>query len=227
MESLARKGTVQWGDNATYTVFRNVRDYGAVGNGVTDDTKALKAVMNDGKQCDAKCNGSTLKNTIVYIPPGTFLISTAIPLPFGTRVIGDANTRPTIPASKSFIGIGVLSTDEYTGGGRGTDGLDKQYFVNTANIYRQLRNVIVEVRQTRASQKVACLHYQVAQATSLQNVLLIAGLTQYGIHVENGSGGHISDVTFQGGAVGLFSGSEQFTAQRLKFDSCTVRVQLI
>jgi hypothetical protein len=35
MENLARKGTVPWGDNSTYAVFRNVRDYGATGNGVT------------------------------------------------------------------------------------------------------------------------------------------------------------------------------------------------
>lgn len=35
MQGLARKGSVSWGDNSTYLVFRNVRDYGAVGNGVT------------------------------------------------------------------------------------------------------------------------------------------------------------------------------------------------
>lgn len=35
MASIARKGIVPWGDNSTYAVFRNVRDYGASGNGVT------------------------------------------------------------------------------------------------------------------------------------------------------------------------------------------------
>lgn len=35
MESLERKGTVPWGDNSTYTVFRNVLDYGAKGDYVT------------------------------------------------------------------------------------------------------------------------------------------------------------------------------------------------
>ena len=227
MESIKRMGTVPWGDDAAYAVYRNVRDFGAKGDGVTDDTKAFKAAMIDGKRCGKGCNGSTIKNAIVYIPPGTYLISTTIPLPFGTQVIGDANTRPTILASKNFIGMGVLSTDEYTGGGKGTDGLDQQYYVNTANFYRQLRNVIIDVTQTRASQKVSCLHYQVAQATSLQNVKLIAGPTQYGMYAENGSGGQISDVEFQGGAVGLFGGSQQFTAQRLKFTGCTVGVQLI
>ncbi|KAK1911450.1 hypothetical protein P3342_012751 [Pyrenophora teres f. teres] len=227
MGSIDHKGSVPWGGDASYKVFRNVRDYGAVGDGVTDDTKAFKNAMSDGKRCAVKCNGSTVKNAIVYIPPGTYVISSTIAMPFGTQVIGDANARPTLKASKSFIGMGVLSTDEYTGGGTGTDGLDQQYFVNTANFYRQLRNLIIDVTQTRASQKVACLHYQVAQATSTQNLLLIAGSSGYGMYAENGSGGQISDVEFQGGAVGLFGGSQQFTAQRLKFSGCTVGVQLI
>jgi hypothetical protein len=35
MQSLARKGTVPWGNDPEYVVFRNVLDYGAVGDGVT------------------------------------------------------------------------------------------------------------------------------------------------------------------------------------------------
>ncbi len=54
-----------------------------------DDTKAIKAAMTDGKRCGVKCNGSTTKNAIVYFPPGTYRISSTIPMPFGTQVIGD------------------------------------------------------------------------------------------------------------------------------------------
>lgn len=35
MQSLARKGTVPWGNDPEYVVFRSVLDYGAVGDGVT------------------------------------------------------------------------------------------------------------------------------------------------------------------------------------------------
>jgi hypothetical protein len=69
MGGIDRKGTVPWGYNATYAVFRNVLDYGAIGNGVTDDTKAFKAAMLDGKRCGKGYNGSTLKNAICQ--PGT------------------------------------------------------------------------------------------------------------------------------------------------------------
>ncbi|KAI1371648.1 glycoside hydrolase family 55 protein [Hypoxylon crocopeplum] len=229
MEGLARKGTVPWGNDASYKVFRNVLDYGAVGDGVTDDTKAIKLAMTDGKRCGVKCNGSTTKNAIIYFPPGTYLISSSIPMPFGTQVIGDANNRPTLKASKNFIGLGVLSTDEYTGGETGPDGNDQEYYINTANFYRQIRNVIIDVTLTRDAQKVSCLHYQVAQATSTQNVELVAapGSSQTGIYAENGSGGQISDVVFRGGAAGIYGGNQQFTAQRLTFDGCTTGVQVI
>ncbi|KAK1959917.1 pectin lyase-like protein [Colletotrichum sublineola] len=229
MGNIARKGTVPWGEDSGYKVFRNVLDYGAVGDGVTDDTKAIKLAMMDGKRCGEKCNGSTTKNAIIYFPPGTYLISTTIPLPYGTQVIGDANDRPRLKAAPEFVGLGVLSTDEYTGeGGTGIDGGDPQYYVNTANFYRQIRNVIIDVSGTGNDRDTACLHYQVAQATSLQNVELVAapGSKQVGIHAENGSGGGISDVVFKGGAVGIYGGNQQFTAQRLSFDGCTIGVHV-
>jgi hypothetical protein len=154
-------------------------------------------------------------------------------MPFGTQVIGDAINRPTLLASPKFVGLGVLSTDEYTGGGVGTDGFDQEYFVNTANFYRQIRNVIIDISKTPSTSGdelgQSCIHYQVAQATSLENVELIAaaGSNQVGLYAENGSGGQISDVTFTGGAVGIYGGNQQFTAQRLTFNRCTTGVHLI
>jgi hypothetical protein len=37
----------------------------------------------------------------------------------------------------------------------------------------------------------------------------------------------MSDLTFTGGNFGLYGGSQQFTAQRLKFNGCKTGVQLI
>ncbi|KAK4101429.1 glycoside hydrolase family 55 protein, partial [Parathielavia hyrcaniae] len=160
------------------------------------------------------------QNAIVYFPPGTYLISTTIPLPFGTQVIGDAINRPLLKAAPGFVGLRVLSTNEYTGGGTGIDGLDQQYY---------LRNIRIDVRDTDPLEKIACLHYQIAQATSMQNVELVAGPAQTGIFAENGSGGQISDFTFTftGGGYGIYGGNQQFTAQRLHFSGCTIGVQII
>lgn len=84
---------------------------------------------------------------VADFPPGTYLVSTLLALPFGTQVIGDANNWPTIKASRRFVGLGVLSTNEYTGAGKGTDGLDQQYYVNTANFYRQIRNLRIDITE--------------------------------------------------------------------------------
>jgi hypothetical protein len=44
-----------------------------------------------------------------------------------------AVNRPTIKASASFVGLGVVSTNRYVGGEeKGSDGLDKEWFINTA-----------------------------------------------------------------------------------------------
>lgn len=199
VETIARKGTAPWGTDASYKVFRNVRDYGAKGEGVTDDTAAIKKAINDGRRCGKNCNGSTFKNAIVYLPAGKYLVSTSIPVVFDTQLIGDANNWPTIVASRSFIGLGILATEVYTGDGKGIDGLDQEWYVNTANFYRQIRNLRVDIN-TRPVQEVACIHYQVAQTTSLQFFELIAkpGTTQRGIFSENDSGSVISDVTIRG-----------------------------
>ncbi|KAI1872594.1 hypothetical protein JX265_005474 [Neoarthrinium moseri] len=228
MGDIARKGSVPWGSDSSYKVFRNVQDYGAKGDGVTDDTKAIMSAMTDGKRCGEKCNGSTTKNAIVYFPPGTYLVSGSIDVYYGTQVIGDAEDRPVIKAAASFVGLGVFSTDKYVGG-VGTDGKDNEWYVNTASFYRQIRNLIIDITSTDANAYVCALHYQVAQATSIQNLLLIAktGTTQQGIYAENGSGGHMSDIIVSGGNFGFYGGAQQFTAQRMTFQGCTTAVQMI
>ena len=105
-------------------------------------------------------------------------------LPPELNILEQANSPPTIQAATSFKGLGVLSTDEYVEfGGEGTDGLAKEWYVNTANFYRQIRNVKVDIRDAPADKNICAIHYQVAQATSMQNVELIAktGTTQQGM----------------------------------------------
>lgn len=76
-----------------------------------------------------------------------------------------------------------MSTDVYVGDGTGADGKDNEWYVNTANFYRQIRNFKIDITATHPDAYVCALHYQVAQATSLQYVELVAttGTTQQGI----------------------------------------------
>ena len=54
--------------------FRNVSAYGATGNGVTDDTAAIIAALTSGRTPDYTTNDPT----VVYFPPGTYLISNTV-----------------------------------------------------------------------------------------------------------------------------------------------------
>lgn len=117
-----------------------------------------------------------------------------------------ATNWPIFKATSEFIGDGVLETDKYIGGKqKGPDTLDAEYYVNTANFYRQIRNFKIDITGASNRRNISCVHYQVAQATSIWNMELIAsrGGKQRGMFAENGSGGVMSDITFRGGRYGF------------------------
>ncbi|KAK5653251.1 hypothetical protein OQA88_9150 [Cercophora sp. LCS_1] len=232
MENVPHLGTMPWGNDPGYKVFRNVvKDWGADPTGRADSSDAIEKAMMSGKRCGEKCNGSTTKNAIVYFPPGTYLVSRTIQIPFGTQVIGDANNRPTIKAASRFTGrVGVLETSPYVEkGGDGPDGAPLQWYINTARFFSQIRNIIVDVRDTNETVRLACTHYQAAQAATIEHVDLVAktGTKQEGMFAENGSGGSMSDVTFIGGNYGLYGGNQQFSATRMTFRGCKTAIRII
>jgi glucan 1,3-beta-glucosidase len=59
--------------------FVSARDGGAVGDGKTDDTAALQAVINAASQ----------NNKILYIPHGFYLITSTLNIPIGSRIHGE------------------------------------------------------------------------------------------------------------------------------------------
>ncbi|PQK16327.1 hypothetical protein BB8028_0006g06470 [Beauveria bassiana] len=228
MESIVHDGLVPFGGSATsgYKVFRNVKDYGAVGDGKTDDTDAINKAMSDGKRCGADCGSSTIKPAIVYFPSGTYRVRQTIPMFYNTQVVGNPNGMPAILADENFIGLGVLSSDEYTGGSGGAD----ERYINQNNFFRQVRNLIIDTSKVNMK-GVAGLHWQVAQATSIYNVRFFGSNDRskkhIGIFAENGSGGFMGDLVFTDTTIGIRCGNQQFTSHSLAFINVGTAVDLL
>jgi ribosomal protein L21E len=79
----------------------NVLDYGAIGNGVADDTSAIQAAITA-----AHIGGQTAGNKTVYMPAGVYVISASLALPDYCTLIGAGSFNTIIigsMANKSFI----------------------------------------------------------------------------------------------------------------------------
>lgn len=61
----------------------NVRELGARGDGVTDDTAALNSILR----------GAANTSSIVFIPFGVYVITDTLQIPVGSRVVGQAWSR--------------------------------------------------------------------------------------------------------------------------------------
>lgn len=219
LENIERKGQAPFNPNkASYKVFRNVKELGAKGDGVTDDTDIINQIIADGDRCGEGCDSSTTTPALIYFPAGTYIISKPIIQYYYTQFVGDALNKPVLKASANFEGMGLIDADPYIPGGNGAN-----WYTNQNNFYRQVRNFVIDISQ--APGEAAGIHWQVSQATSLQNIVFemakgAAGALQKGIFQDNGSGGFMSDLIFNGGAVGAFLGSQQFTIRNLTFNDC-------
>ncbi|KAH7884163.1 glycoside hydrolase family 55 protein [Phlebopus sp. FC_14] len=225
LETITHRGSSAFNANpSSYQVFRNVKDFGAKGDGVTDDTAAINAAMSSGGRCGGgSCASSTLTPAIVYFPRGTYLVSSAINTYYFTQMIGDAKNPPTLLASPNFSGFAVIDADPYIPNGYGA-----QWFTNQDNFYRSVRNLIIDLRQIPASTTAIGLHWQVAQATSLINVVVemstASGNNHQGMFMENGSGGFMGDIVFNGGKYGIEVGNQQFTVRNLTVNNANIAV---
>jgi glucan 1,3-beta-glucosidase len=80
LENIKHQGLASFNANASsYKVFRNVKDFGAKGDGQTDDTAAIQRAITEGNRCTPGfCESSTTTPAIVYFPGGTYVISSSI-----------------------------------------------------------------------------------------------------------------------------------------------------
>ncbi|CDO72902.1 Glycoside Hydrolase Family 55 protein [Trametes cinnabarina] len=235
LQNIKHQGIAAFNSNpSSYQVFRNVKDFGAKGDGVTDDTAAIKC---GGGTCDS----STTTPAVVFFPQGTYKVSSPIIAYYYTQLIGDARNPPILLADATFTGMAVIAqvplmastsslpgadADPYIPNGGGA-----QWYVNQNNFFRSVRNFIIDLRQMPASASATGIHWQVSQATSLMNIVFqmstAAGNAHQGIWMENGSGGFMGDLVFNGGKYGLWVGNQQFTVRNITVNNADTAVYSI
>ncbi|KAG8900468.1 hypothetical protein FRC00_012760 [Tulasnella sp. 408] len=226
MQTITCRGKSPYNPNpSTYKPYRNVKDYGAKGDGVTDDTAAINAAIADQNRCGLGCASSTKSPGIIFFPSGTYLVTAPI-IPFYlTQLVGDAKNKPTLLAAASFSGMAVIDADPYIPGGGGA-----QYWGNTNNFFKSIRHFKIDITRMPTNIAATGIHWQVAQATTLVDIEFFmnqgSNTAHQGIWMENGSGGFMSDLTFWGGKFGIWVGNQQFTVKNIKIRNCQIGVYM-
>ncbi|KAK0629578.1 pectate lyase superfamily protein-domain-containing protein [Bombardia bombarda] len=234
LTTLGPLGNQPLAPGSNYSFWRNVvDDYHADNTGASDTVEAINAAIQDGNRCGKDCGSTFTQGAIIYFPPGTYKICTPIIQLYYTQFIGDPNNLPIIKGCNKFKGIALIDSDPYKPGGAGS-----QWYINHNQFFRQIRNFVFNLTDMPLSTAdndqplvPTGIHWQVSQATSLQNLVFIMphddASTHVGIFTENGSGGFVSDLTFYGGSIGWRVGSQQFTARNLTFEACRTAVEMI
>lgn len=225
--SLSATALSQTPSDGEFRPFRNVRDYGAVGDGVTDDTTAFRQAL----QRDRGNEGEKLPAD-VFVPPGTYLISDTLVLWKATHLAGDEKRRPKLILKNKAAGFGEASNPKpllVTANGWNTPTLstnwqlaDQISKVANNTFYTSIRNLEIDLGEENSG--AWGIYWKVAQQTSLRNVKITATSAAGCIRsTGDGGGGILADLDCQGGDYGwltdhtpqFFLRSSRFTGQRV------------
>lgn len=80
------------GTDPLHWPYYDVRDFGAVGDGVTDDTEAIQDAVDAAAGVQA-----------VFFPGGTYKVTSAITLPIGSKIIGAGRSTTVISIGSNVI----------------------------------------------------------------------------------------------------------------------------
>ncbi|KAH6640210.1 pectate lyase superfamily protein-domain-containing protein [Chaetomium tenue] len=220
LEKIKHQGVAPFG-GPDYDVFRNVKDYGAKGDGVSDDTDAINRAISEGKRCGPGCTGSTKTPGLVYFPPGTYMVSSPIVDFYYTQLIGNPGCMPVLKATSNFTGRWLLDTNEY-----GANGLS---WGATNVFWRQVANLVIDITNVSPETLISGIHWPSSQATSLSNIVFRSseakGNLHQGLFIEEGSGGYMGDLVFFGGAQAMSIGNQQFTMRNITVHNAKTAIQ--
>ena len=211
--------------------FRSVTDFGAAGDGVTDDTQAIQAAMNHNVGAvHAKAP------SVVYFPPGTYLVSGTLVMWGFQELRGCSTARPTIRLAASSPGFGnasalrpVIATNsgyDYNLTQAMPEWWDNPLPSNFM-FYMHLHSINVDVSAPGNAGAVG-IYWCPAQQTSLRNVQVTVGGAFSGVDIcqldnytqpgggGSGGGGSVEDLVVTGGEYSIRGMSSQFAFRGLR-----------
>ena len=214
------------------TAFRSVTDFGAKGDGVTDDTLSIQTAINyNVGATNAKAP------TIVYFPPGVYLVSGTIVMWGYSELRGCSTERPTIKLAPNAMGFGnasalrpVIATNSGFNTNL-TNGMP-QWWENPISsnfmFYMHFHSINIDI-SANGNQGAVGIYWCPAQQTSLRNVEIKVGSGYSGVDICQmgnytheggggpGGGGSVEDLSITGGEYSLRGTSSQFAFRGLRF----------
>ena len=200
------------GSSNTYIIYRNVKDYGAKGDGITDDSAAIQKAINtiDGSSTSTRSGAGIMgQPAVVYFPSGTYLLNSGLKNIMGTVMMGDPTNRPILKASAGFKDSILLT------GQQGAGGLD--------TFFHEIKNLVLDSTAVPLAKKILLLQFSVSQACQLSNVMFNMPIGATG-HTGVQTAGQVmpllmNDLQFFGGAVGYSAVALQLQLKNWYFKS--------
>uniref|UniRef100_UPI0030BA2B2C MnLam55A n=1 Tax=Microdochium nivale TaxID=5520 RepID=UPI0030BA2B2C len=186
------------------------------------DAAGIQRAINEGTG-GVRRHGEWLASQprVVYIPPGTYTISSTIFMNTDTILMGDATNPPVLKAAAGFSGNRILldGRDPSITDGRG----ELSFAVG-------LKNLILDTTNIQGGQEFTALHWGVAQVAQLQNIKIrmspsVSGSStgHTGIRLTRGSTLALADVRLERGLNGIWhDGHQQALYKSIYFYQNTV-----
>lgn len=196
----------------------NVKDFGAKGDGITDDTAAIQAALN------AYPNG----RRIIYLPNGTYLVSNTLNWPAGTPGAGNEYKRTTLQG-QSEQGT-IIKLKDGAAGFTNPDNPKAVIFTGPAPAQRfgnSIRSLTVDTG--RGNLGAAGIQFNASNQGALRDVTIQSGDGQgvYGLDMDfTDEIGPllVKDVTVNGFQYGIVTG---YTVNSQTFENITLQNQSI
>ena len=190
---------------------RNVRNYGAKGDGVTDDTQAFIQALQSARHQ----SGPIPSPETIYVPPGQYLISSTLIVWSNTTLVGEWTNPPTLILAPNSPGFQDGSNPQpflVTAGGYNVPDNTTDWETRTDNFNQSSNNTFsIQVRDLNiqigsGNPGAVGIFWWCAQNTSLRNVTFNAG-SAYGCVYLGGWGGQsiMANCSFTGGNQGLIA----------------------